>query len=180
MRIFGVEMTVRQGKKKKGIELLLIRLFSCSIAARNGVNFFCHALEGCRVPMLCAGEPEPPAGHCCGYPSKPPAMQHGPWNETEIWWVCISIIIEIPQTVTSPVKHTSNHDQHLYLQSCHFHTGITYAYCRTEWSPWTRIWSHYYPAANPTLFSHSRLLLWTCTRVTVIKLCLSACFQKNI
>lgn len=70
--------------------------------------------------MLCAGEPEPPAGHCCGYPSKPPAMQHGPWNETEIWWVCISIIIEIPQTVTSPVKHTGNHGQHLYLQSLPF------------------------------------------------------------
>lgn len=68
----------------------------------------------------------------------------------------------------------------IYIYSpCHFHTGITYAYCRIEWSLWTRIWSHY-PAVNPTLFSHSRLVLWTCTSVTVIKHCLSACFKKSI
>lgn len=60
---------------------------------------------------------------------------------------------------------------------CHFCSGITYAYCRTEWSLWTRIWSHY-PAVNPTLFSRSQLVLWTCTSVTVIKLLLCL-FQKK-
>lgn len=59
-------------------------------------------------------------------------MHHGPWNETEIWWVCIFIIIEIPVTVASPVKHTSNHGQHFYLQSLPF-SHRNYIYLLQNW-----------------------------------------------
>lgn len=64
-----------KAEKKSGIELLLIRHFSAALQ-HEMVSIFCHALEGCRLPMLCAGEPEPPAGYCCGYPGKPPAIHH--------------------------------------------------------------------------------------------------------
>lgn len=47
-------------------------------------------------------------------------MHHNPSNKTEIWCVCTFIIIEIPLTVAFPVKHTSNHGQHFYLQSLPF------------------------------------------------------------
>lgn len=105
----------------------LNQAFLRGVVAWNGVNF-CRALEGCRLPTLCAGEPEPPAGHCCGYPSKPPATRHlwcttSPWNETEIRWFCTFLITEIQQTIASPVKHTNNHDQPLRLGPLPFSNG---------------------------------------------------------
>lgn len=90
--------------------------FFCSIAAWNGVNF-----------LPCLGRL--PAAHAVRRRARassrillwlpwqttcnsPPVMHHGPWNETEIRWVCTFIPIEIPQIVASPVKHTRNHGQH--------------------------------------------------------------------
>lgn len=111
-------------KKVRNWTFINQAFFSCSIAAWNGVNF-----------LPCFGRlPAPHAVHRRARASSrillwlpwqttcnsPPAMHHGPCNETETRWVCVFTIIEIPQIVASPVKHTSNHGQHLSLQSLPF------------------------------------------------------------
>lgn len=151
MRIFDVEMTVPSSCKTEKIRnwTFLNWAFLRSIAAWNGANF-CHGLEGCQLPMLCSGEPEPPAGYCYGYPSKPPAICHlwcgiSPWKEAEIRWFCMFLIIEIQRTVASSVKHTNNHVQPLCLQFLPFSNRNYVHLLQTPLR--SRGWSHY-PAVN--------------------------------
>lgn len=105
-------------------------------------------------------------------------MHHGPWNETEIWWVCTFMITEIPQTVASPVKHTSNHGQHLYLQflpffaqELHMPTAEESDHCGSGSDLITLQWIQHYSVTHGWYFGLAPVSLWSN--------CLSACFKKQ-